>query len=79
MKWTKTDLRDLDLLKDLLNECESINSSNNIVPRLTRIERMARRLNHARFTGQNGFFRRLQKDAESAWAEKRSKKEKRRK
>jgi hypothetical protein len=46
LAWPADRLEDLDLLRELLRECESINSGNNVLSRLDQIIKLAGRLNN---------------------------------
>ena len=45
MNWTEERLEELETLRQLLNECQQIDSANNVIGRLARIVQMAERLN----------------------------------
>ena len=44
--WTELRIQQLDMLEELLRECESIDSGNRIIGRLQRIEELAKKLSH---------------------------------
>lgn len=67
-RWTKTRVRELTTLEKLIRECQSINSANNITARLTKIIRLAEKLNRTSLgSGQFSFMYFLRMQLQAQW------------